>query len=227
MELFEILAWGPMAAPVIGKGISSIAPALKGGIISIGNTLLGNQSRKKESKRAFEYSKRMFDYQNAYNTPAKQMERLKKAGLNPALMYGQGTTGNAQGYPQMQPQQMQNPLQLEALRSIAEIKNIDANTNKTNKEAGIKDIEMDVLSSTKQEQIQEVTERLALLVSQKKISKSDEAYALYRARLSDKGINVNDPIIYRVISQIINKYFPQLSEQMSTELENEMDKRNN
>ena len=33
--------------------------------------------------------------QNAYNTPAKQMERIKQAGLNPALMYGQGNTGNA------------------------------------------------------------------------------------------------------------------------------------
>ena len=26
--------------------------------------------------------------QNAYNTPAQQVARLKKAGLNPALLYG-------------------------------------------------------------------------------------------------------------------------------------------
>lgn len=114
--------------------MAAIAPAIIGAATSIGSNLLGNQSRKKEAKRAFNYSKRMFDYQNAYNTPAKQMQRLREAGLNPALMYGQGTTGNAQGYPQMQPQQMQNPLQLEALRSIAEIKNIEAQTNKTNAE---------------------------------------------------------------------------------------------
>ena len=120
--------------PAIGKGIASIAPSLIGGITSIGSNLLGNKSRKKEASRAFNYSKRMFDYQNAYNTPTKQMQRLREAGLNPALMYGQGTTGNAQGYPQMQPQQMQNPLQLDALRSIAEIKNIEAQTSKTNAE---------------------------------------------------------------------------------------------
>lgn len=125
---------GLAAAPAIGKGLGSIAPSLIGGITSIGSNLLGNQSRKNEAKRAFNYSKRMFDYQNAYNTPARQMQRLREAGLNPALMYGQGTTGNAQGYPQMQPQQMQNPLQLDALRSIAEIKNIEAQTNKTNAE---------------------------------------------------------------------------------------------
>lgn len=56
---------------------------------------------RKQLKDQFKMNKRMFDYQNAYNTPKKQMERLKAAGLNPALMYGQGNTGNAQGYPQM------------------------------------------------------------------------------------------------------------------------------
>jgi hypothetical protein len=38
----------------------------------------------------------MWKRQNAYNTPANQMQRLKDAGLNPALMYGQGTMGNAE-----------------------------------------------------------------------------------------------------------------------------------
>lgn len=41
-----------------------------------------------------DFDKGMFDYANAYNTPEAQMRRLKAAGLNPALMYGQGTTGN-------------------------------------------------------------------------------------------------------------------------------------
>lgn len=38
----------------------------------------------------------MWNAQNAYNTPAAQMERLKEAGLNPALVYGSGSVvGNA------------------------------------------------------------------------------------------------------------------------------------
>jgi hypothetical protein len=36
-----------------------------------------------------------WNMQNAYNTPLEQMRRLKEAGLNPNLMYGKGTTGNA------------------------------------------------------------------------------------------------------------------------------------
>jgi len=32
--------------------------------------------------------------QNEYNSPAAQMKRFKEAGLNPALVYGQGSSGN-------------------------------------------------------------------------------------------------------------------------------------
>lgn len=44
-----------------------------------------------------EYNKQIWDYQNAYNTPQMQMERLKAAGLNPHLIYGSGSAsaGNA------------------------------------------------------------------------------------------------------------------------------------
>lgn len=40
----------------------------------------------------------MWNAQNAYNTPAAQMERLKEAGLNPMLVYGHGSVvGNTAG----------------------------------------------------------------------------------------------------------------------------------
>ena len=59
-------------------------------------------SRKKAFERAKKLMREQRDLdletwrlQNAYNTPLAQMERLKEAGLNPALMYGQGNTGNA------------------------------------------------------------------------------------------------------------------------------------
>jgi hypothetical protein len=44
--------------------------------------------------------------QNEYNTPANQIKRLKEAGLNKNLMYGQGTqaaTGQASPAPEMRP----------------------------------------------------------------------------------------------------------------------------
>jgi hypothetical protein len=74
--------------------------AIVGAAASLGGAIFGNRNRKREAKKSFERSKKMFDYQNAYNTPSMQMARLKQAGLNPALMYQQGNTGNASGYPQ-------------------------------------------------------------------------------------------------------------------------------
>lgn len=60
-------------------------------------------SRKKAYKRSLELMDKQYDMDERawqrvqdYNTPMMQMKRLKEAGLNPALMYGQGTTGNAQ-----------------------------------------------------------------------------------------------------------------------------------
>lgn len=41
-----------------------------------------------------EYALKLWHMQNSYNSPQEQMARLKEAGLNPHLMYGQGTVGN-------------------------------------------------------------------------------------------------------------------------------------
>lgn len=39
-------------------------------------------------------NERYLEQQNSYNTPKNQMARFQEAGLNPALMYSQGTSGN-------------------------------------------------------------------------------------------------------------------------------------
>jgi hypothetical protein len=94
---------------------------------------------KKQLKDQFKMNKRMFDYQNAYNTPKRQMERLKAAGLNPALMYGQGNTGNAQGYAQMgfTPHQFSGLEMAQSAAAGAGIDLTNANRQKTLQEARI------------------------------------------------------------------------------------------
>ena len=101
--------------PILGAGLGASAGATGignaiGGLMSGIGSIFGIGRGRRQNKRnvrnmrlQHDLDKQMFDYQNAYNTPAKQMERLKAAGLNPALMYGQGTTGNASGYPQTKP----------------------------------------------------------------------------------------------------------------------------
>lgn len=58
---------------------------------------------KEESELAFEREKEMWNMQNEYNSPSEQMRRYKDAGLNPMLIYGQGTPGNAQSNPSYNP----------------------------------------------------------------------------------------------------------------------------
>ena len=79
------------AGDAIATGAGGIATGLLGGI----GQIFSNQEQKREGRKQRQFHEHMWERQNAYNTPAKQMERLKNAGLNPALMYGQGNTGNA------------------------------------------------------------------------------------------------------------------------------------
>ena len=57
-----------------------------------------NKRQWKYQQKAMElqqqYNREMWDYQNAYNTPQAQMERLQAAGLNPRLIYGSGASGS-------------------------------------------------------------------------------------------------------------------------------------
>lgn len=89
-------------------GNSSSAPQKSGNTFNLGGSgggtlsaLFSIGSRKKAFKRSKELMDKQFEMDlemwrkvNDYNTPLRQMQRLKDAGLNPALMYGQGTTGN-------------------------------------------------------------------------------------------------------------------------------------
>ena len=75
------------AAPIIGAGINAAS------------TLLTNRSQKKYAQSTYAQQRKdsLADYAmtNEYNSPQKQMERLKLAGLNPNLAYGSANTTSA------------------------------------------------------------------------------------------------------------------------------------
>lgn len=79
--------------------------------MNIGSTLLTNaanaravdaqnQAALERQREANQFNLAMWHMQNEYNSPAAQVKRLKDAGINPALMYGQmSDAGNAQNTP--------------------------------------------------------------------------------------------------------------------------------
>jgi len=66
-----------------------------GGAVSAGANAIGTASG---NKKAWKHQKELFDMTNTYNQPLKQVERMKQAGLNPALMYD-GTVQNTASQP--------------------------------------------------------------------------------------------------------------------------------
>lgn len=82
-----------MPAPLLLAGISAAT--------GIGQTMLNNGATRAANNRAFDNSVAMYErqrkdsltdraFENEYNSPAQQMARLKAAGLNPNLAYGNG-----------------------------------------------------------------------------------------------------------------------------------------
>lgn len=51
-----------------------------------------NEFNRQEAEKARDFQVDMWNKSNDYNTPAQQMQRLTEAGLNPNLVYGNGTS---------------------------------------------------------------------------------------------------------------------------------------
>ncbi|MEM4959255.1 MAG: hypothetical protein QXX12_05200 [Nanopusillaceae archaeon] len=58
-----------------------------------------NDSQRQIAKDAQDFELKMWNMQNEYNSPSSQMQRWNQAGLNPNLIYSQGTPGNASSMP--------------------------------------------------------------------------------------------------------------------------------
>lgn len=71
------------------------------------NTDLTNKANRELAEYQYQKNLENWHLQNEYNTPAKQMERFKEAGLNPHLVYSQGNPGNAAQIGQYQAPRME------------------------------------------------------------------------------------------------------------------------
>lgn len=76
------------------------------GVQTVGNAAVAAAANKRQYKNQVKamheqqaLNKELWDYQNAYNTPQQQMERLREGGLNPNLIYGSGAGGMGQAGP--------------------------------------------------------------------------------------------------------------------------------
>ncbi|AXH77554.1 MAG: DNA pilot protein [Microviridae sp.] len=83
MPPLPALAAGISAVTGIGSGLIDAAYAKR-------NTDLQNKANIKLAEYQYSKDLEMWNKGNAYNAPIEQMKRLKEAGLNPNLVYGNG-----------------------------------------------------------------------------------------------------------------------------------------
>ena len=88
-------AWLTAASGVVGGAIDWIANKQQTDQSESWSQNMYNQERKNALAD--------WNMQNAYNSPAAQMQRFKQAGLNPNLIYGRGDSGNAGAVSQASP----------------------------------------------------------------------------------------------------------------------------
>lgn len=72
--------------------LSSIGSAIGQPLVDFGTTMWQNTQAKKAATKAYNREVELWKMNNEYNTPAAQIQRLKDAGLNPALIYGTGSS---------------------------------------------------------------------------------------------------------------------------------------
>lgn len=83
-----------MPIPFLIPAIAAIAGGVINAVSSARQNKKTNQANMELAKYQADYNSKMIDKQNAYNSPASQMARYSDAGLNPDLIYGQGSSGN-------------------------------------------------------------------------------------------------------------------------------------
>jgi hypothetical protein len=85
----------------LSTAFTNAAPQLTANLIDnatgLASNIITNKQNAKNQQKQNEFNLRMWHLNNQYNTPSAQMQRLQQAGLNPNLMYQNGTTGISQG----------------------------------------------------------------------------------------------------------------------------------
>lgn len=88
-----------MSKGTLLSGIASGLNAVVQPVVDIINTNKTIKANKQLAEYSYSKDLEMWNRQNDYNSPLSQMNRYKEAGLNPNLIYGQGTSGNASTMP--------------------------------------------------------------------------------------------------------------------------------
>lgn len=124
--------------------VNPVFGAIAGAAAGVGSSLINAGAQRRLNRESQAWNEKMFQIQderdmrnwtmtNEYNSPQAQMKRLQAAGLNPHLVYGNGSAVNTSSEPHSSAPQSWNPKSPEIdLRSpVSDFFNIEMKTAQT------------------------------------------------------------------------------------------------
>ena len=90
-----------LGSSALGQGLS-LAKSAVGGLLGMAFSKWQMNQEKKMMDYKYQKDLEMWTKMNEYNSPTNQMKRFAAAGLNPNLIYGKGSPGNATVLPKYQ-----------------------------------------------------------------------------------------------------------------------------
>jgi len=158
--------------------------------------LIGQHKQNKYEKGLARYqadmNQKYLDAQNAYNTPKAQMSRFQDAGLNPNLIYGQGSPGNQSEslkYPQQRSVDQGAALSaigpnfMNAMMTQSQVQAIDAKTRDTYVVTRLHQLQNQVLARNPSLQDSGFEAIMSSLISSAEIKASESKIKGQEARL--------------------------------------------
>ena len=101
-----------MIDPVTGQVILGVANTFSQAQTNAQNMEMNERNNRLQIALQYQqnqFNQQMWNQNNIYNSPVNQMDRLRKAGLNPALAYGGNVANVSQGQVQQQQTAKTNP----------------------------------------------------------------------------------------------------------------------
>ena len=116
-----------MIDPVTGQVILGVANTFSQAQTNQQNVQMNEQNNRLQVGLQYQqnqFNQQMWNQNNVYNSPVNQMDRLRKAGLNPALAYGGNVANVSQGQVQQQQTAKTNPSFKQAPQFDSQIANV-------------------------------------------------------------------------------------------------------
>ncbi|WNK14091.1 MAG: DNA pilot protein [Microvirus sp.] len=173
------------------------------------NIIAQNQGNMNLAKYQYSQDLDMWNRANQYNTPESQMKRYQQAGLNPNLIYGQGSSGNSpNSLPHFQAPQMRydNPAPLNPIMMLqqyqdmriksAQIDLLKSQRRVTDFNATIKGVEADYSRDLTEQKFQTGFNNLEIQMY-KRIMSQEEFESLFTQKDDGKWYSKNPDLFRR------------------------------